>query len=171
MHAIRSAHGSLCATDLMHVKNSMCHFCLLYLFSRTLVWRKWKKYQKHQIEQLIFFLWSLLTFCLLEFCTSMYEFRKKGKLLVNNLISLAYIKHFSVSLCKPWQNNLSNPKAFSEPCQTSKVECFAKRVNGLKHPILDVWKESWICLHNLLTHCLGKQRTQITSIQLQCNSL
>ena len=28
------------------------------------------------------------------------------------------------------QNSLSNPEAYSEPCQTSKMECFAKIVNG-----------------------------------------
>ena len=37
MHAITCAHASTCATSLMHVKNSMCHFCLWYLFFRTLV--------------------------------------------------------------------------------------------------------------------------------------
>ena len=25
---------------------------------------------------------------------------------------------------------LSNPEVYSEPCQTSKIECFAKIVNG-----------------------------------------
>ena len=28
------------------------------------------------------------------------------------------------------QSNLSNPETYSEPCQTSKIECFAKIVNG-----------------------------------------
>ena len=28
MHVITHAHTSTCTTSLMHVKNSMCHFCL-----------------------------------------------------------------------------------------------------------------------------------------------
>ena len=50
-----------------------------------------------------------------------------------------------VSLLEPWQSNLSNPEAYSKPCQTSKMECFAKIVNGsklknyfVKHSILDI---------------------------------
>ena len=31
---------------------------------------------------------------------------------------------------QPWQNNLSNPEAYLEPCQTSKMDCFAEIVNG-----------------------------------------
>ena len=31
-----------------------------------------------------------------------------------------------VSLIEPRQSNLSNPEAYSELCQTSKMECFAK---------------------------------------------
>ena len=41
------------------------------------------------------------------------------------------------------------PKAYSEPCQTCKMECFAKIVKGLKqlpifakHSILDAWQGS-----------------------------
>ena len=34
------------------------------------------------------------------------------------------------ALLEPQQNNLSNPEAYSEPCQTSKMGCFAKIVNG-----------------------------------------
>ena len=48
-----------------------------------------------------------------------------------------------VSLLKPWKNNLSDPEAYREPCQTS--DCFVKIVNGLnlltffvRHSILDI---------------------------------
>ena len=54
-----------------------------------------------------------------------------------------------VPLLKPWQNNLSDPEAYPEPCQTSKMDCFVKIVNGLnlltffvRHSILDVWQGS-----------------------------
>ena len=61
-----------------------------------------------------------------------------------------------VSLLKLRQNNLRDPQAYPEPCQTSKMDCFVKIVNGLnlwpffvKHSILDViyylpivWKNS-----------------------------
>ena len=52
-------------------------------------------------------------------------------IIVNTIIiSLAYIKHSRVSLLEQKQNNLSNPEAYSELCQTSKMKCFAKIVNG-----------------------------------------
>ena len=47
-----------------------------------------------------------------------------------------YIKHSSVSLLELQQNNLSNPEAYSEPCQPSEKECLEK------HSILDVWQSS-----------------------------
>ena len=50
-----------------------------------------------------------------------------------------------LSVLKPRQNNLSDPEAYSEPCQTSKMDCFVKIVNSLnvltfflRHSILDV---------------------------------
>ena len=85
----------------------------------------------------------MLTFCLLECCTSMYDIRIRENSLfgMNTIISLAYIK--------PRQNNLSDPEAYPEPCQTSKIDCFVKIVNGLnllnffvRHSILDVWQGS-----------------------------
>ena len=52
-------------------------------------------------------------------------------------------------ILEPWQVNLSNRKANSEPCQISKIEFFTKIVNGykrlkffVKHFILDVWLDS-----------------------------
>ena len=35
-----------------------------------------------------------------------------------------------VPLLKPWQNNLTDPEAHQQPCQTSKMDCFAKLING-----------------------------------------
>ena len=35
-----------------------------------------------------------------------------------------------VSLLQLQQGKLSNPEAYTEPCQTSKMECFAKIANG-----------------------------------------
>ena len=35
-----------------------------------------------------------------------------------------------VSLLEPQENSLSTPEAYSEPCQISKMEWFAKIVNG-----------------------------------------
>ena len=69
------------------------------------------------------FLYSLLTFCLLEFCICMHDFRIRGKLfgVCSEHFSLAYIKHSNVYVLEPWQNNLSNPDAYSQPCQISKI--------------------------------------------------
>ena len=51
-------------------------------------------------------------------------------IIVNTIISLAYIKRSRVSLLEPQQNNLSNPEAYSKLCETSKMKCFEKIVNG-----------------------------------------
>ena len=78
----------------------------------------------------------------------MCEFRIRGKCKsgVNTIISLAYIKHFSVFLLELQQNNLSNPDVYSEPCQTSKMECLVNSYNLLtileKQSILDAWQSS-----------------------------
>ena len=37
-----------------------------------------------------------------------------------------------VSLLEPQKNNWSNPEAYSEPCQTSKMQCFVKIVINLE---------------------------------------
>ena len=64
---------------------------------------------------------------------------------------MAYIKCSHVSLSELWQNNINNPEAYSEPGQTSKIECFGKIVNGylkavnhfrIKLSMLDVWQGS-----------------------------
>ena len=44
--------------------------------------------------------------------------------------STEYGNQFGIYQLSHRQNNLSNPEPFSEPCQTSKMECFAKIVNG-----------------------------------------
>ena len=58
------------------------------------------------------------------------EYMENSKFGVIDIISLAYIKHSYVSLLEPWQNNLRNPDAHSEPCQTYKMKCFAKPLKG-----------------------------------------
>ena len=63
--------------------------------------------------------------------------------------------HFAKYQCshafplEPQQNNFSNSQAYSEPCQTSKMECFEEVVNSwklltyfAKLSILDVWQGS-----------------------------
>ena len=82
----------------------------------------------------------------------MYDIRiRKNSLFgVNTIISLAYIYQPScVSLLKPRQSNLSDPEAYPEPYQTSKMDCFVKIVNGLnlvtffvRHSVLNVWQGS-----------------------------
>ena len=54
-----------------------------------------------------------------------------------------------VPFLKPWQNNLNDPEAYPEPCQTSKMDCFVKIVNSLKLltffvrlSTLDIWQGS-----------------------------
>ena len=62
----------------------------------------------------------------------MYDFKKKGKVLVWS----EYFNQYGIYQCsivyrlEIWQNNLNIPEAYSEPGQTSKKECFAKIVNG-----------------------------------------
>ena len=60
----------------------------------------------------------------------MYDFRIRGKFLVwsKQCKRLAYI-NIPVYHLEPRQSNLSNPEAYSEHCQTSEMECFAKIVN------------------------------------------
>ena len=58
--------------------------------------------------------------------------QNKGKILSLEWIlqfNLAHIKRSPVSLLEPWQNSLSNPQAYLEPCYTSKTEYFPKIVN------------------------------------------
>ena len=58
-------------------------------------------------------------------------------------------QRFHVSLLERRQKNLSNPEAYSKPCQASEIKCCAKIVNRwklltffLKHYILNVWQGS-----------------------------
>ena len=56
--------------------------------------------------------------------------QNKGKFLVwsehYNQFGMYQLSH--VSLLEPRQNSLNNPEAYSEPCETFKMECFAKIV-------------------------------------------
>ena len=145
VHAIARAHASTCATSLMCVKNSMRHFCQWHWDSGT---KKMKERTKTKIQQLTIFLKPLLTFCQLECCTSMCDLRirENSQFRVNTIISLAYINlPMYPCILQPWQVNLSNPEAYSDPCQISKMEFFRKIVNGynrliffVKHSILDI---------------------------------
>ena len=82
----------------------------------------------------------------------LYDFRIRGEFWVNTIISLIYSKYSSVSLLESGQNNLGNLEAYSELCQTSKMECFQKVVNSwkllkavnysCKHSILGFWQSS-----------------------------
>ena len=74
---------------------------------------------------------------------------------------------------KPRQVNLSDPEAYSEPCQISKREFFCENSQWLKtvnffvkHFILDVWLDSEY--RSVICYLLGKLRTPIRLIQLQC---
>ena len=74
----------------------------------------------------------ILSFAWMLYFHVLYDFRIREKFWVNTIISLICSKYSRVSLLEPGQNNLSNPEAYSEPCQTSKMDCFAKIVNGWK---------------------------------------
>ena len=76
MHATACAHAGTHSTGLIQVKNSMHHFCLWHLLSGTL---EWKKNWKNKISDWIVDHLSV-TFCYFECCTSMYNFRVRGKL-------------------------------------------------------------------------------------------
>ena len=53
-----------------------------------------------------------------------------------------------LSLVKPRQSNFSDPEAYPEPCQTSKMDCFVLLTSlnlltfFVRHSILDVWQGS-----------------------------
>ena len=46
------------------------------------------------------------------------------------MINLEYINIPVYPPLELRRNNFSNPEAYSEPCQTSKMECFTKIVNN-----------------------------------------
>ena len=61
----------------------------------------------------------------------MYDIRIRKKIGWNEYYNQFGIYQPShVSLLKPQQNNLSDPEAYPEPCQTSKMDCFKKIANG-----------------------------------------
>ena len=94
----------------------------------------------------------ILLFTWMFYFHVLYDFRIRGEFWVNTIISLIYSKYSSVSLLESGQNNLGNLEAYSELCQTSKMECFQKIVNSwkllkavnysCKHSILDFWQSS-----------------------------
>ena len=130
MHAIVVTHASTCTTSLMHVKNSKHHFCLWYLFSGTLEWRKWRN-KNIKLNCWSVFL-NLFHFSLTWMLYFHVWLQTKGKILIwrECYHQFSGNPHSHIFHLELWQNNLSNPEAYSEPCQTSKMECFAKIVNG-----------------------------------------
>ena len=78
---------------------------------------------------LIFF---ILLFVWMLYFHVLYDFRIREKIWVNTIISLIHSKYSRVFLLEPRQNNLRNPKAYSELCKTSKMDCFPKIFNGWK---------------------------------------
>ena len=69
---------------------------------------------------------------------------------MNNIISLAYINFLMYPrILEPWQFNLINSEAYSEPCQIYKMEFFLEIVHGrqlltlfVKNFVLDIWRDS-----------------------------
>ena len=116
-------HFSIPSTNLMCVKNITCHFCLWHLLSGTLEQRQ----KKEQLIILIVDHFSL-TFVnpLLAWMLYFHVWlQNKAKVLVWR----KYYNQFGihqpscVSLLQLRQSTLSNPRAYSASCQTSKMEC------------------------------------------------
>ena len=64
---------------------------------------------------------------------SLYDFRirENSKFGVSEYYNQLGIYQLScASLLEPRQSNLSNPETYSDPGQASKIECFAKIING-----------------------------------------
>ena len=59
-------------------------------------------------------------------------FQNKRKFLVwrESYNQFGIYQPFHVSLIELQQSNWNNPKTYLEPCQTSKMKCFVKMVNG-----------------------------------------
>ena len=71
----------------------------------------------------------------LESYTSMYDFRirENPQFGLSNLISLVYINLSAyLRILEPPRVNLSNPEAYSEPCQISKMEIFWRKQSMAK---------------------------------------
>ena len=150
MHAISQALTSTCATSLMYVKNST-YVPLLFmkLFVSYIGTNKIKERTKTSSLIVDCFSLTLVNLSLAWMLYFHVWHSNKGKFFVWS----EYYNQFDiyqpsrVSLLKPRQNNLKDPEAYPEPCQTSKMDCFVKIVNDLnlltffvRHPILDVWQ-------------------------------
>ena len=106
MYTTTQARTSTRATSLMGVKNNMHHKTTSWIvdhFSLTFV--------------NLFLTWMLYFHVWLQY---------NGKVLVcreqYNQFGICQFSIFRVSLLVPQQNNYSNPEAYLEPCQTSKIE-------------------------------------------------
>ena len=119
-----------------HAHTPACNKLHVPLLSMTLiVWdiEMKKKKQRSKASNWIIDHFSLifviLLFTWMLYFHALYNFRIKenSKFWVNTIISLICSKH---CLSEPRQSNVSNPEAYSEPCQTSKMGCFVIIVNG-----------------------------------------
>ena len=131
MCAIAHVDASSQSASLMHLKKSMCHFCLWHLLSGTSEQRKWKK---TKTPNLIVDSFSL-TFVNLSLAWMLYFHvwcQNIGKFLVLSEYYNQFDKYqpSCVSFLEPQQSNLSNPGAYLKPCQTSNMDFFAKTING-----------------------------------------
>ena len=132
MPAIARAHASTCATSLMCVKKK--HVQLLFM--TLIVWdigtKKMQEITKTSNLIVDHFSLTIVNLSLGWILCFHVWHQNEGKFLV----WCEYYNHFSiyqpscVSLLVSQQGTLSNPEAYSELCQTSKMECFAKIANG-----------------------------------------
>ena len=120
-------HASTCATSLMDIKNST-----VVLWDNEMKKMKQRSKASNWMIDRFSLIFVILSFAWMLYFHVLYDFRIREKLEfgVNTIISLIYSKYSCLSLLEPVQNNLSNPEVYSEPCQTSKMDCFAKILNG-----------------------------------------
>ena len=130
---IACTHASTRTTSLMHVKNSMHQLFMTLIFCNTGM-KKMKEKSETSIwivDHFSLTFVNLLLAWMLYY--RMYDCRIRGKFWVwgkyYNQFCI-YQMFLCISLKEPHKINLSNPEACSELCQISKMECFAKIVNG-----------------------------------------
>ena len=131
--AIACTHLSTLATSLMHVKISTHHFCSGHSLCVEIEIKKMKD-KKTSNWRVVHFSFFCLPFVSLDVVLSCMASHKGENSLfgVNTISSLAYSKRSCVSLVELLQKDLSNPEAYSEPCQTPKIKYFAKIINAWK---------------------------------------
>ena len=121
MHAIACTHAGTCAASLMRVKNNLCPFCLWHLLPGH--WNEENERTKTSNWIAVHFSLTIVKL-LLTWMLYFHEWlQNKGKFQVcrEYYNQFGIYQHSLVSLFKPRQNNLSNPEAYSEPCQACKI--------------------------------------------------